>query len=195
MDYETIKALGKKPYFTVQDVALVLGITTASAQVACSRHVKKGLFLRIKNNFYVLAQSWERHSEPDRLKIANYLQVPSYVSFTTALAYYEVTTQVLRGVVECACLKRSVSFDAKESKFNYIKIKREYYSGFLKRNGLFIASPEKAFVDSVYLTSFGKYALDTDALDVQKLNKNIVKRIAGIFPDKTRELAEKLCKI
>ncbi|PIU39720.1 MAG: hypothetical protein COT00_05505 [Candidatus Omnitrophica bacterium CG07_land_8_20_14_0_80_50_8] len=194
MDYEAIKKLGNKLYFTVQDMALVMGITTASAHVACSRYVKKGLFLRIKNNFYVLDQNWERFSELERLQIANYLQVPSYVSFMTALVYYEVTTQVARGFVECACLKRSVSFDAKESKFNYIKIKRDYYSGFLKKNGIFIASPEKAFIDSVYLTSFGKYALDTDALDMRKLNINVVKKIARVFPKKTRELADKLCR-
>lgn len=194
MDYQAIQKLGKKLYFTVQDISSVAGITVASAQVACSRYVKKGLFLRIKNNFYVLDQSWGRFTEQERLEISNYLQVPSYVSFMTALSYYEITTQVMRGFVECACLKRSVSFDAKESKFNYIKIKREYYSGFLKKNGIFIASPEKAFIDSVYLASFGKYALDTDALDMRKLNRNAVKKIARVFPDKTREFAEKLCK-
>lgn len=194
MDYQAIQKLGKKLYFTVQDMSSVAGITVESARVVCSRYVKKGLFLRIKNNFYVLDQSWGRFTELERLEISNYLQVPSYVSFMTALSYYEVTTQVMRGFVECACLKRSVSFDAKESKFNYIKIKREYYSGFIKKNGIFIASPEKAFIDSVYLASFGKYALDMDALDMRKLNRNAAKKIARVFPEKTRQRVERLCK-
>lgn len=195
MNYPKLNKLKEKLYFTSADVKEIFGITLASAQVLCSRYVKKGIFARLKNNFYVLDGDWNNLSKETLFKITNFLQVPSYISFMSALSFYEVTTQVQRDFYESASLKRSVSFECKGSKFNFYKLKQEYYFGFKKVDGIFIADKEKALVDAVYLYSFGKYKLDFSSIDFKAFDKKTILQISRVFPEKTKNLLEKLCNL
>lgn len=54
MNFPDLHELEKRLYFTAEDVASLLNIKSESAQVLCSRYVKRGIFVRLKNNFYVL---------------------------------------------------------------------------------------------------------------------------------------------
>lgn len=193
--YGELLKLKSKPYFTAADVAAVLGIKPASAWVMCSRYVKDGVFVRLKNNFYMLGEDWRNTSREGLFKIANFLQVPSYISFMTALSYYEVTTQVPRDFIESAALRRSVRFEVGGTEFDFYKLKKRYYFDFVKKGDIFIASREKAFVDAVYLFSFGKYKIDFASLDLGKLDKNRMAKLVRAFPKKTAGIAERLCKI
>jgi predicted transcriptional regulator of viral defense system len=195
MEYSILSKLRKKNYFTIQDVAKVCNIKPESAQVLCSRYVKKGIFIRLKKNFYILEQSWENFSREDFFKISNFLQVPSYISFTTAMSFYGVTTQVLRDFYESACLKRSVKFNERGVSFNFFKLKKRYYFGFVKKRDFFIATKEKAFIDGIYLYSFGKYKLDFSSIDIDVLDKKKILENVEAFPLKTVDLVRKLCKI
>lgn len=195
MFYAAIKKLRNKLYFTVEDVVEVLKIRRPSAMVLCSRYVKDGIFIRLKNNFYVLEERWERLSKDEFMEIANYLQVPSYISFMSALSVYEVTTQVQRNFYESVSLKRSRRFEIKGVIFNFNKIKKEYYFDFLKRGSFFIAGKEKALMDALYLYSFGKYKLDFASLDLAKIDKNKIKQLLKKYPLRTKKIAKSLCKI
>jgi predicted transcriptional regulator of viral defense system len=195
MKYSELQKLSERLYFTARDVAELFRITVPSARVLCTRYVRDGIFLRLKKNFYVLGQNWERYSKEEKLKIANFLQVPSYISFMTALALYDVTTQVQRDFFESTSLKRSMRFDTKGSVFNYYKMKKDYYFDFIKRDEIFIATPEKAFVDIIYLYSFGKYSVDFASLDIDKLNKGKLNKISAVFPQKTKDIMGKICRI
>jgi len=195
MDYGKIKYLSEKLFFTIEDIAKVFSIKTASARVLSSRYQKKGIFIRIKNNFYAIESNWSRYGREEFYQISNFLQVPSYISFMTALSYYGVTTQVPQKYFESASLKRSKEFNVEGIIFNFSKIKREYYFGFDKKDGIFIASPEKALIDSLYLYSFGKYSLDFAALDFDKLNRERIKEILEVYPSKTQNTVKRLCAI
>ncbi len=190
-----LQALAKLPYFSGEDVAESLGIKLESARVFCSRYVKKKILLKLKNNYYSSGQRWESNNRDDFLKIANILQVPSYISLQTALVYYEITTQIQRNFFESVCLKRTKKLEIKDTVFNYYKLNKEYYFDFIKKNGVFIASKEKAFLDAVYLYSFGKYKLDFNSLDLNKLDKTKIKKLIEIYPEKTEKIVRKLCKI
>lgn len=195
MNYGKIRQLNEKLFFTVEDIARVFSLNRESARVLGSRYRKKGIFIRIKNNFYVSEAAWARYEREDFFRIANFLQVPSYISFVSALSYYGVTTQVPRDYYESASVKRSREFAAGGIVFAFRKIKREYYSGFEKRNGLFIATPEKALLDSLYLSSFGKYPLDKDALDPGKLDRGKIRKLLEPYPAKTQKEVQRLCAI
>jgi len=195
MNIDKIRQLRKLAYFTIDDLVRILGIRPASAHVLCSRYVKNGTFVRLKNNFYVLEQDWERLSTADLFRLANHLQVPSYISFMTALSYYEITTQVQRDFFESASLKRSATLGARGVAFKYCKLKKEFFSNFVKKGDVFIATPEKALVDAVYLRSFGKYRFDTASIDIGRFDKAALKAIAKPFPAKTREAVKRLCGI
>lgn len=190
-----LAALGEKPFFTTKDLEDVLKIKPQSTWVLASRYVKNGLFLRLKNNFYVLEESWQNLSRNNFFKIANFLQVPSYISFMSALSYYEVTTQLQRNFFESASLKRSRKFDIKDTSFNFYKLNKKYYCDFVKIDGIFIATKEKAFVDTIYLYSFGKYKPDFSSLDLNKLDKIKIREIMKVFPQKTKTIIKKLCRI
>jgi len=195
MIYQNLKELGSRLYFTVKDAADILRVKPESAWVLCARYVKEGIFLRVRKNFYVLSQKWESFSREDFFRISNFLQVPSYVSFMTALSWYEVTTQVQRNFFESASLKRSLQYETEGVAFNFYKLQKEYYFDFIKKNNVFMATKEKAFLDSIYLYSFGKYRLDMSSLDLEKLDKIRMKRLMRPFPQKTQKIISKLCRI
>lgn len=195
MNYLKLQKLKSKLYFTIEDMADILNIKPESARVLASRYVKGGIFLRLKNNLYVLEQNWDASSRDYFLRISNFLQVPSYISFMSALSIYEVTTQVQRNFFESASLKRSRRFEVRGAVFNFYKLKKEYYFGFVKKEDIFIATKEKAFIDALYLYSFGKYRIDFDSLDLDKLDKAKVKNLLKAFPRKTSNIAKRLCKI
>jgi hypothetical protein len=124
-------------------------------------------------------------------QIANLLQVPSYISLTTALSYYGMTTQVQRNFFESICIKRTKTFDRGGLTFRYIKISPILYGGFKKDNGVFIASPEKAILDSFYLASMGRYPLDISSLDLTKLNEQSLAELSTIYPPKAMKHFER----
>ena len=77
----------------------------------------------------------------------------------------------------------------------YSKVDKKYYFDFVKNGRFFIATPEKAFLDCVYLFSFGKYKADFDSIDFEKLN---MKKIFGLllkYPERIKKSIKKICKI
>ena len=66
-------------------------------------------------------------------------------------------TQQLRGVIESVALERTKSFSVSEIEFKFILVKKSFYTGFILEDNFFIAIPEKALADAVYLSSMGRY--------------------------------------
>jgi predicted transcriptional regulator of viral defense system len=190
-----LQELSKKPYFTLADVAQSFSLQPPSARVLCSRYVRQGLLVRFKNNIYTTKWKWEGLTRQDLFKIANVLQVPSYISLMSALAYYEVTTQTQNNYQESVCLKRSIIYNVREAVFSYVKLQSQFYGDFIKKDGIFIATKEKALLDAAYLFSFGKYKFDIDSLDMKKLELKKIKRLLKNYPQKTKETVKRLCGI
>jgi predicted transcriptional regulator of viral defense system len=192
---EKLQALSKNAYFTIDDVAQNFSIQPASARVFCSRYARQRLLVRLKKNLNTTAWKWENLTRDDLYKIANVLQVPSYISLMTALSYYDVTTQAQNNYQESVCLKRSVVYNVREAVFSYVKLQRQYYGNFVRIGGVFIATKEKAFLDAAYLFSFGKYKFDIDSLDWKKLDSKKLERLLEVYPQKTKETVKRLCGI
>jgi len=175
-----------KPYFGYEDIARVLNISPNSANVAASRYVKAGILIRIKRNLYVVFENWAIMSLEQKFTIANLIQVPSYISLMTALSYYEITTQLQQDYIESVGIRRTKDTTIGETVFRYTKIKPELYFGFKRMRGFFIAEPEKAFVDALYLQSLGRRSIDTSSLDLDKLDWPRILEISKSFPKRTR---------
>jgi predicted transcriptional regulator of viral defense system len=181
----------KKLYFGYEEIARVLGISGASAKVTASRYVRQGLLVRVKRNMYVLQENWKQAGRDEKYILANLGQTPSYISLMTALDYYEITSQMQRDYIESIAVKRSKEARVNGSVFRYTKIKNNLYFGFKKTKSFFIATPEKALLDALYLISYGRYAIDIAALDFDKLDKAELKRISNEFPLKTQDILKK----
>lgn len=181
----------RKLYFGYEEIARVFGINEASAKVTASRYVRQGLLLRVKRNMYVLREVWNAAAREEKFLFTNLGQVPSYISLMTALDYYEITTQVQREFYESVATKRTKEIYLNGSIFRYTKINSDLYFGFKKEKGFFMATPEKALLDSFYLMSYGRYSLDVSALDAEKLDLNEINSLANEFPLKTQTLLKK----
>jgi len=188
-------SLQEKLFFSVQDVASAHGIGLSSAHVLCSRYVRRGVFIRLKRNFYVLERSWERYGKEEFFQICNFLQVPSYISCMTALAFHGITTQVQQGWYENITPRRSVRIEARGVWFRYHKVQPRHYFGFLRQDGFFIATPEKAFLDAVYLNSLGRYPLDWSSQDLDALDRQKLTALVESFPNQVKVRIRQKCGI
>jgi len=177
-----------KIYFGHEEISRVLGITLQSARVSANRYVKRGLLVRVKRNIYVLKEKWKTIEKEQKFILANLVQVPSYISLMTALDYYEITTQVQRNFIESVAVKRTKEIEIEGTIFNYTKVNKSFYSGFSREREFFIATPEKAFMDAVYLRSLGRYNFDLASIDSNKLNMDEMVRLANQFPRKTQKM-------
>jgi predicted transcriptional regulator of viral defense system len=184
----------KKLILTIRDIGKELSICNDSAKVTANRYTKSGSLIRIKRNFYITSQKFKALNESELFQIVNFIEVPSYVSLTTALSYYNITTQQLQNVIESISLKRTKIQIVNNIEFRYYKVKQSFYSGFSNSRSFFIAEPEKAFADTVYLSSLGKYSIDFEALDFKKLNLHKVNSYLKNTNSITIKFWEKLCK-
>ena len=186
MPYQDLLEIGE-PFFSKEEVARTLRISRNSAGVLCTRYVKKGLLTRLKRDVYARTETLRNLQEMDLFRIANFFQVPSYISLTTALSYHGMTTQVQRNVFESICIKRSKTFHRGGFVFRYIKIDPKLYAGFEREKGVFMASPAKAVMDCFYLASMGRYPLDVSSLDLSRLDSRAINQVMKIYPSRTVE--------
>lgn len=184
----------KKLILSIEDIAEILSISKESAKVTANRYVKQKLLIRIKKNLYITPVKFDNLKENEFFQLANYMQVPSYISFASALSYYNIYTQQLHGVIESAALKRSKTFYVDKIEFRFILVKTIFYKGFVTENNFFIAAPEKALADAVYLSSLGKYNLDFNAIDFGKISKSEVNEYIKLTNSRTKTFWDNLCK-
>lgn len=87
--------------------------------------------------------------EADIYEIASNIIGPSYISALAALRYYDLTTQLpIKITVVTIRRHKRVYFNGYDIEF--VTFKRERVFGYLKSGNAYVASPEKAFVDSLY---------------------------------------------
>ncbi len=179
----------KGKYFNLRQLARTLDLPLPSAKVLASRYVKAGVLIRVKRDLYVLAEQWPYFSLQDQFRLANLIQSPSYISLLTALAYYEISTQIQQEFIESVALKRTRQFNVNGTIFNYTKIKDELYFGFDRKQGIFIAEPEKALLDALYLMSLKRYTLDMAAIDFSKIDRDKLRSLLPKFPSTVKKMA------
>lgn len=180
--------------FSIEDIASSLSVTKDSAKVSANRYAKSNFLIRLKNNLYVSTEKFKSLTEKELFKIANIIQVPSYISFTTALSFYNVTSQQLQGMIESAALKRTKEVNTQSFRFNYKILKKNFYNNFVFTNEFFIATPEKALADIIYLSSMSRYQCDFEAIDFKKIDKQTVTKLLTITNTKSIKYWNNLCK-
>ena len=160
----------EKLYFSTNDIAKALSITPESAKVTTFRYAKAKIITKIKKDIYILSHKIPFLTEEELFKLANIIQTPSYISLTTALSYYNISTQQQRDFIESIALKKTKSLYVGNVNFSFVLIKPNLYREFILQNGFFIATQEKALADAVYLSSLNRYSCDFDAIHFKKLD-------------------------
>ena len=128
------------------------------------RWTNKGLLIQLRKGVYIFNKS-DQKLAPDINYIANRLYEPSYVSLEYALNFYGIIPEKVKDVTSITTRKTIVAVN-ELGRFIYQHIKPQGFRGFKKMGEslmpFFIAEPEKAVVDFLYLnlSKFGKETRD-----------------------------------
>lgn len=176
----------KKPYFTLRDFQKILGRDKNTTAVTLNRYTKSGSIKRLATNIYVPALS-----EYDLEEIANTYYSPSYLSFESALAKYGILSEKPY-ILTFATPRRTKKIVLGKTEVEYRNIKKELFYGFVRKNGLDIATPEKALLDQIYFSVFGKGELKTEKLSLERIDSQKLQSLAERFPERVKEKVAKL---
>lgn len=165
-----------KPYFTVADFEKILGSKREVLYVTLNRLVKSGVLVRLKRGVYQPEfQSLELE------KTINELYYPSYLSFESALSRYSILSQIPY-TLTFATTKTSKKQNLAGREVEYRQLKDELFFGYNLVGGIYIAEPEKAILDQLYLMSKGKIVSDISEWSLVGLDKKKLLQYAKKFP-------------
>lgn len=133
--------------FTLKDLSLLWGEVNADyLKKRVYRYVKSGKMYAIRRGLYAKDKKY------DRLELATKIYTPAYVSFETVLARAGVVFQYYNQVFIASYLTREITADGGQYALKKIKdVILTNHSGLENKNTYFIASPERAFLDVLYL--------------------------------------------
>lgn len=175
-------------YFTMNDMKKITGLPDNSLKVALSRLTTKKILTRIKRGVYQLCLS-----EIDVKKIANQLYYPSYLSFESALSVYGILSQI-PFTQTFATIKKSKKMNLGKVEVEFTQVKKELFFGYILDKGIYIAEPEKALLDELYLASRGLRSVNVEELDLREINGEKLDEFARKFPSYMMPSIEKVRK-
>lgn len=153
-----------------------ISINTASAFI--KRNVQSGLFVKLRNGFYVL-----QNSSPSSYVIANKLYQPSYISLEKALSHYGIIPETVYTITSVTT-KSTREFTTPKGVFSYQRIKRHAFAGYspLRLDGtiLLFACPEKSLADYLYFVDLKRVSLN-ERLSLRTINKKKLIEMVKLF--------------
>jgi predicted transcriptional regulator of viral defense system len=152
---ELAELLQDEPVFS-SSLLKVAGIKARQIELQLVRWTQAGRLLQLRRGVYAFAKPY-RKIEPHPFLVANRLQRGSYVSFQSALAYYDLIPEHVP-VVTSATTGRSETLQTPLGAFIFRHLKTGMFSGFrqmkiAERQSVLLATPEKALVDLLYATA------------------------------------------
>lgn len=176
------------PFIVARDI-LRQGKDRQALRNQLNRWQKKRLIIKLKRGIYTLNEN-DRKINPSRYVIANQLNSPSYISLESALNFYGLIPEKVTSVTSVTS-KKTLHIQNEMGNFTYQHIKPDAFRGFkaLKdESGLtfFIAEPEKAAVDFLYLNL---KRIPAGAKDIFEASFRL-QNLEILKPRRTKELAQ-----
>lgn len=155
MKWESLLALVADEAVFPSGLLLSGNESVRQVRLQLSRWVKAGRLLQLRRGLYALAPTW-RKAEPHPFLLANRLQRGSYVSLQAALAWQGVIPEQVP-VVTSVGPGRPETVRNLLGSFQFNHLADGLLFGYARvevapRQFAFVASPEKALLDLVYLT-------------------------------------------
>lgn len=187
---DLIKKIRKinKPFYTIADLEKITALPRNSLYVALQRWVAGGIIERVAQGIY-LPMGGMISIET----IAAQLYIPNYLSFESALSKHGILNLV-PFTITFATTRKTRKYTIQGKQIEFRKISSELFFGFDMRKGIYIASPEKAFLDQLYFVTRGKATLDLDEVDLKKLSIRTLRDYAKRFPAYVRSRAENMIR-
>jgi predicted transcriptional regulator of viral defense system len=129
-------------------------VDRANVQRQLSRWTRARRLYQLWRGLYALAPPFQKVKPPPFL-VANRMVKPSYVSLQSALSYYSLIPEVVP-VTTSVTTSRPGSWDTTLGRYVFRHIKTELFQDYRLLNvgdeqEAFVASPEKALLDLIYL--------------------------------------------
>ena len=145
---DLLKALERYPVFDRETFASLAGLEPPSASARLSRLVRDGHIERLWRDIYTVLD--------DPLLVATHLAFPSYISLWYALSHHGLTLQVPHEMSVLTTMRTNrSSIEFEGMRISFTTIPTRYLFGYQKLvvggHEVFMATPEKALVDSVLL--------------------------------------------
>ena len=160
-----------KAVITPAEIANILGKPKNVGAVYAARLVNKGLARRLVRGKLALID--------DDFAISSQLISPVYISLDSALLFHGIIQQVTKGL-ECVTTVNSIKL--KKLGIIYHKIPPPLFYGYKRvergQSYAFVAEPEKAFIDGIYL---GTYADEKLSEYSSKINKKRLFELANMY--------------
>ena len=146
-DYILDLMRSKKTVFTFKDLILIWGESDVNfVKKKIHRYVKAGKINSVRKGIYSKDKNY------DKYELATKIYTPSYVSMETVLGAAGITFQLYGQIFAVSYTTKEIECDGQ--KYSYNKIKDTILTnqaGIESRENYNIASPERAFLDVVYL--------------------------------------------
>jgi hypothetical protein len=175
-----------KTVLTFKDISLIWKNNSKKAVVdGISYYIKTGQLFRIRRGIYAKDKNY------DKLELATRIFTPSYVSFETVLVQAGFIFQFYQEIKIASYQTREL--EIYDQKYSYRKIKDIILTnsaGIEHRGETSIASPERAFLDTMYI--YKNYYFDNlNSLNWEKVfellpiyqNKKMEKKVKELFKD------------
>lgn len=147
-----IKKLGR-PVFTTHELIVTSGKSTSTIVQSLNRLVKKGLLIKLYRG--VWAEAGDKRVSAFEMIPGLFPRQRVYVSFISALHLHGILEQIPQ-VITLASTAHTATIRTKAGTFSVHQIDPAIFDGFdwYRGEGNFlVAEPEKALIDSLYLSS------------------------------------------
>ena len=179
-DYLLDLMRSKNTIFTTKDVALLWGETNVTfVTKKLYRYIKAGKLYSVRKGIYAKGATYEKY------ELATKICTPSYISFETVLAKAGVVFQFYNQIFVASYLTRELVID--NQVYSLKKIRDSLLinkTGIDVKENYFIASPERALLDVLYLNK--EYYFD----NLNSINWNKVEEILPIYGGNKRMQAK-----
>lgn len=137
----------KDAILTFKEISLLWGETDMNfVKQKLNRYVKTGKIYSVRKGIYAKREIY------DEFELAAKIYKPSYISFETVLGRAGVIFQFYSRIFVASYLSREITVDGQTYSFRKIKDSiLTDLTGIEMENNYYIASPERAFLDVVYL--------------------------------------------
>lgn len=183
--FRKLKELNR-PFYSISDLEKITGSNRNSLYVRLNGWVRMGILERIGNGLYIPGGE-----KIEIEKIAMELYPPCYLSFESALSRYGILN-LIPYTLTFATSRKTKKWIIAGREIIFRKIKKDLFWGYEVQGGIYIASPEKAFIDQIYFFLRGKAEIDLDEIDLKRLNRQKVYKIVEKFPPYVKRFIKNL---
>jgi predicted transcriptional regulator of viral defense system len=178
-----LQIVGREPVFH-SSILITSGGDPADLGRQLSRWINSGNLIQLRRGLYALSEQYQK-TIPHPFLVANRLKRASYVSMQSALEFHGLIPEYVPSVTSVTT-GRPDELVTHFGSFIYRHIKKALFFAYQAVDlgddqSAFIATPEKALLDLLYLTPGSDdpdYLRELRLQNVQTLNKNVLTELA-----------------